>query len=538
MNATACDSDVIVVGAGPVGMTCAALLASYGVSVVALESQLVPEALPKAISIDDESLRTYQMAGIVDRIQSIVVPGTGTQYFDSNGRLLFKAVGPGVFRQGFPFKNPFAQPDLEATLRDVLEESQLVEVLYGSRVVGLDHCEDGVVLRAVESGREVEYRARFVIGADGGRSTIRQLLDVEMAGRSYSDNWLVADMLDDDHNQRCAMHFGDPARPYVIIPGLKRRCRYEFYLHPGEAEVGPVVDFSLIERLLAPHRRVEPGHIERAVVYRFNGLNALQWRVGRTFLMGDAAHMMPPFAGQGVNSGIRDATNLAWKMAAVVQGKAPEKLLESYEAERRPHTSQTIALSERLGRIVFTTRPAFAEVRDRRVRGILGSPQGRAYLEEMQYRPPMRLTTGAVYNPECEGVGAIIAQPRGFEMSTARVRMLDDVMGNGWSLLGVAVAATTWSRATEVVAQLAARPLQVVIDDILPESVPGVGEIVDVDGDLQAEFAMFRGKFLLVRPDRYLAAVWEPEQSGDVGRWISEELTVGATQSLVFSSNG
>lgn len=378
---------------GPgVGMTAAALLGARGVRVAVLETRPVTSAEPKAISIDDESLRTYADAGIIADILRIVSPGTGTKYFGRHGQPVFHARGPAPYRLGYPFKNPFAQPDLERTLAAALNASRSVELRFGTLVTGLDQCGDHVAVSiATGSGTET-VAARYVIGADGGRSAVRESLGITMTGRSYDEPWLVTDTLGDPHRQMYGMHLGIPERPTVIIPGKDGRCRYEFLLFPGEGVPGERPSQDLITKLLAPHREITPDQVERAVIYKFNGIVADQWRNGSVFLAGDAAHMMPPFAGQGLDSGLRDVANLCWKLSEALDGRLTGAALDSYEAERKPHARASVRLSERLGRVVMSTSPRMAESRDRIIAAALATPQRRAFFEEMRYRSYGRTT--------------------------------------------------------------------------------------------------------------------------------------------------
>ncbi|WP_020419190.1 bifunctional 3-(3-hydroxy-phenyl)propionate/3-hydroxycinnamic acid hydroxylase [Amycolatopsis sp. ATCC 39116] len=503
------DCEVAVVGAGPVGMTAAALLAARGVHVVVLEREPRTSDEPKAISIDDEALRVYQSAGLAGRLLRIIVPGTGTRYYDATGRPVFHAGSPWPFRHGYPFKNPFAQPDLERELHGHLVEAPGAEVRMSTTVTGLAGCPDGRTgLRCrQDDGTTSLVRARYVLGCDGGRSTVRELLGIGMTGRSHDEVWLVADVLGDHHDQRYGMHHGDPARPHVIVPGRDGRCRYEFLLHPGEGSPGQRPDFALVRRLLAPYRDITPGQVERAVNYRFNAVVADRWRDGAVFLLGDAAHMMPPFAGQGLNSGVRDAANLAWKIADVLAGRLGESALDTYETERRPHVEATVRLSARLGRVVMTTSPRLARQRDRLIGAAMRTEHGRAYFEHMRYRPPHVYTEGLLAG-EPGLAGRMIGQPRVFDTAAHRIRLLDEVLGTGWALLGVGVDP---GEAAALAGPLAPAVAEVAVDDRMP-STRGHRVLVDVDGGLDAELAGYRGRVVLLRPDRFVAAAWRPAE--------------------------
>ena len=510
--------DVAVVGAGPVGMTAAALLAARGVRVCVLERNATTSDEPKAISIDDEALRVFQWAGLAERVLRVIVPGTGTRYYDAAGRPAFQARSPHPYRLGHPFKNPFAQPDLERELAAHLREQPGVELLMATEVQRIGQRGAGAAVDAgagagvelhcrTAGGERHEVRARYLLGCDGGRSTVREQLGIGMTGRSFDEVWLVADVTGDPHDQRYGMHHGNPERPHVIVPGRGGRCRYEFLLHPEEGAAGEPPRFELIRALLAGYREITPDQVERAVNYRFHALVADRFRAGRAFLLGDAAHMMPPFAGQGLNSGIRDAANLAWKLADVLAGRLADTALDSYERERRPHAQATVALSARLGRTVMTTDRRLAARRDAVIAATLRTPDGRAYLEQMRYRPAQRYTAGLVLPAS---PGTPIGQPRAFDTTAHAVRPLDEPLGPGWALVGVGVPGAALEAAGARLAPLSPTVWQVPVDDRLPAEPGAFGVLVDVDGDLDAEFAPYRDRLVLLRPDRFVAASWLP----------------------------
>lgn len=500
-------TDVVVVGAGPVGMTAAALLAARGVGVTVLERNASTSDEPKAISIDDEALRTFQAAGLGTRLERIIVPGTGTRYYDAAGRAVFQARSGWPYRLGHPFKNPFAQPDLERELAEHLRGRAEVTLRMSTDVVSLDQDSAGVTLATADGET---FRARYVLGCDGGRSTVREQSGVRMSGRSFDDVWLVVDVLGDPHDERYGMHHGDPARPTVIVPGRGGRCRYEFLLHEGEGEAGARPPFELIARLLRPHRRITADQVERCVAYKFHALVAERFAHGRVFLLGDAAHMMPPFAGQGLNSGIRDAANLTWKIADVLAGRLDGTALATYDTERRPHSRATVALSVRLGRIVMTTDARLAERRDRVVERILREPEGRAYFEEMRYRPALRYLDGLVVPAPANGpaAGVPFGQPRVYDTGTGRTRMFDDVLGSGWALLGVDVPAAVLAGAAAQIWPLEPVVALVPGGDRLPRETGGVRVLVDLDGAVDREAEPYLGRVVLLRPDRVVAATW------------------------------
>jgi 3-(3-hydroxy-phenyl)propionate hydroxylase len=509
------DDVMVVVGGGPVGATAALLLAARGLRVHVVESGWGPSDEPKAISIDDESLRTYAQAGVLEELLRIIVPGIGTRYYGADGRPVFMACAPNPGAFGYPFKNPFAQPDLERVLHDAMSAHPAIRVSYGTRMVDALQDPEGVELTVDGPQNRDTIHAAYLLGADGGRSVTRGILGIQMTGRSHEDVWTVIDTLNDDHRERFGMHYGTPSRPHVIVPGLDGRCRYEFRLFAGEGEAGETPDLELIRELLAPYRSVERADVERVVNYRFHGLNADRYRVGRIFLLGDSAHMMPPFAGQGLNSGLRDAANLCWKLAEVVGGRLDESALDTYEAERRPHAAAMINLSERLGRIVMTTSLRVAEYRDHVIRQRLATPEGRDYFEHMRYRPQSEFRSGLILSGD--GAGMLIRQPRVFDMTRGAMVELDDVLGDGWAILGVDVDGSAWDAATTVGAHLGAVEVDLLIDGNIPARSTERRVVVDYDGSAERDFSGSAGCFVLVRPDRVAAAVWEPAASDRIG---------------------
>ncbi|WP_427918788.1 bifunctional 3-(3-hydroxy-phenyl)propionate/3-hydroxycinnamic acid hydroxylase [Streptomyces sp. cg40] len=516
------EPQVLVVGAGPVGLTAANLLGALGVRVLLVEQHTNTSDDAKAISLDDESLRTLQLAGLDQVVYPIIVPGTGTRYYGVGGRPLVHARGTGERRFGHPFKNPFAQPDLERVLRSALDRFPHVDVSFGTRLVELRQF-PGRVLATLASDDEVTQRieAAYVLGCDGGRSTVRDQLSIPMRGRSFPDDvWLVVDTVEDPHDERYGMHIGDPDRPLVIVPGREGRCRYEFRLRPDECAPGDVVSFGLVRDLLRPYRDIAPRQVERSVAYTFHALLADRLRDDRCFLLGDAAHMMPPFAGQGLNSGVRDAANLCWKVAEVLAGRAADALLDTYDTERRPHAQAMIELSVRLGRVVMTTDRGRALRRDLWVRAAMLSRHGRRYLTEMRYRPDTRVRAGAVALTDGPGrslTGTLLHQPVVLHGPAYTTTRLDDVLGSGWSLLGIGLSDDDW-QAVAVSGLPEARRVDVVLGDRAPRRRNGRAAVADADGTVEAYLAPLRGRLLLVRPDRLIAAVFTPSRVGDVTR--------------------
>lgn len=330
--------DVAIVGLGPTGATLANFCGRAGLRTLVIERSTAPTAHPRACHLDAEIARVFQQLGFEPRLRELLTVSAGMEYVDRSGRRLFTFEG---FERepllGWEEDHVFVQPELDAMLRDGLQRFPHVQVSLGADA---------------PATHELEQMARFVVACDGATSTVRDELGIHLIDLGYDQRWLVVDVMLHDGavpplppiiQQVC-----DPHRLATFVPSHGVHRRWEFQLAPDEAPPDPWP-------LLAAWG-VEPqhGHLVRAVSYRFHALVAAAWRSGNVFLAGDAAHQMPPFMGQGMCSGIRDAANLAWKLAEVIDGSSPDSLLDSYERERRPHVEAVTRLSIDAGSLLAT----------------------------------------------------------------------------------------------------------------------------------------------------------------------------------------
>jgi 3-(3-hydroxy-phenyl)propionate hydroxylase len=359
------DCDVIICGLGPVGQLLALLLGDLGVRTIAVEEALQPYNLPRAAVIDDEVLRIFQGVGLDEQVLADAQVQWTVTFLTSRGR------GIEAFRTqhgelGHPPLVSIHQPSMERTMVAALEQRGAVELRWGHRLEIVDRAAEHVTawLRPVGGGRAEPLTARYLVGCDGARSAVRSRLQVPFGGSTFEQRWLVVDALVDRPLAKVPHpHFvGDTRRPTVTLPMSPGRHRWEWMLHRGEDQA-PFLEPARIRELMTPWIAGEQVEVERAVVYTFHARTAARWRAGRVLLAGDAAHVMPPFVGQGFSSGARDAGNLAWKLDAVLRG-APERLLDSYEIERRPHVTGMQKLAVRWGGVVQTTHHGVGMVRD------------------------------------------------------------------------------------------------------------------------------------------------------------------------------
>jgi 3-(3-hydroxy-phenyl)propionate hydroxylase len=349
--------DVAIVGFGPVGATLAHLLGMQGIDTVVIERQPETWHLPRAVHFDDEIMRVFQWIGVADRLLPLLRVNVGMRFVDPAGNLLLDWPRPQEESAlGWHPSWRFHQPDLETVLREALKSRRSVEVRTNCEVMALTEEADHVRLDCADyaKGGTAEIRARYVVGCDGARSMVRRAIGSEMRDLGFHERWLVLDLVltrDKPELGDWSIQYCDPDRPatYVRGPGMRRRWEITVKDHETDAQVTaePAVR-ELLLRWLAP----DEATIERAAVYTFHSVIAEQWRRGRLMIAGDAAHQTPPFMGQGMCAGIRDAANLGWKLAEVLRGGPVDALLDSYQSERELNCEAFISTAVRLGRLI------------------------------------------------------------------------------------------------------------------------------------------------------------------------------------------
>lgn len=470
------DTQVLVVGFGPVGATLANLLGRDGVDVTVVELATDVYGLPRAAHFDAEIMRVFQSIGLADEILPATVPIPGMDVVAADGRLLLRFESRRISGvDGWPRSFMFHQPDLERALWRGVERFPSVTTLLGTEVVGLAPDDTGVTVttRAVATGDERVLRAGWVVGCDGARSFVRKTAGIALDDLEFDQPWLVLDTVlrdgaDPELPDR-AVQYCDPARPATFVPTSGPHRRWELMLLPGE-DPAVMEDPDTVAALLAPW--VEVGRdvdVIRSAVYRFHALVAERWRAGRLLLAGDACHQMPPFLGQGMCSGIRDVVNLAWKLRLVLDGLADDDLLDTYQPERDAHVRAITDLAVELGAIISTTDPDVAAARDAAMTG--GGPGA-----DPELPPP----PAVVAHGDHELVGRRWPQP---------TPGADARLGSGFALVG---------------------PLADVVD--VPPALGGwVRRVPDAGAPVTA----------LVRPDRVVAAAGDdPAMLSDAVRTV------------------
>jgi len=421
--------DVVLAGFGPTGATLATLLGRAGHRVRVVEREAEVYRLPRAVHFDHEVMRIFQSAGVAEAVLPHTAPISDYRFLNSERELLLGGdIGGPSSDQGWEVDYMFHQPSLERELRDAAEALPSVEVGYGGELAGVETRDDGAV--AIVRGPEGEERieARFVVGADGAASATRRAAGFELEDLGFDEPWVVVDLLGAKGLPDYCVQLCDPARPTTLVPGAHGFYRFEFMLRPDE---GPEMDRPAnVRRLVSAWLDPDSVEIVRAAVYRFHAVIARQWARGPVAIAGDAAHQTPPFLGQGMCAGIRDAANLAWKLDLLLGGRAGASLLDTYGSEREPHVRRFIDTAILLGRIICTQDPEMARVRDAQM--LADAKSSKRVVPSLPDLGPGCLQGGRAQAVHPR-VGRLAPQP--FVRTGGGEARLDDVTGPGFRLV-------------------------------------------------------------------------------------------------------
>ncbi|MDR5699430.1 bifunctional 3-(3-hydroxy-phenyl)propionate/3-hydroxycinnamic acid hydroxylase [Agromyces aerolatus] len=536
------EADVTIVGAGPVGLSIANLLGLRGVRVNVVEA--LPDLIdyPRGVGIDDESLRSIQTMGLIQDVLPHTTPNHIMRLVNGRGRILAE-IAPAAVEFGWSRRNAFVQPAVDRALYDGLSRFPHVAVDFDRRAAAIvDHGSHVDVTVHTGDHEEITYRSAYLVGADGGRSLTRKHLGVGFDGQSPSTRWIVIDMENDPLGAPNVFVGGDPRRPYVSLALPHALRRFEFMLFDDEPDE-LAADDAFIARLLAPHLpNPKQVAVLRRRVYTHHSRIASTFRQGRILLAGDAAHLMPVWQGQGWNSGMRDSTNLAWKLAAVVRGESEDALLDTYTVERRPHAKAMIDISVAFGRFIRPTNRLVAALRDSAASTLALVPSIKSYFVQMKYKPMPRYTRGVVVDPidhtpgaaraELRGKGLLtsfrsftgVPSPVGTQFIQPTVRTvegdevrLDDLIGYRWAVLvwGGDPHAHLSPEARELVRRLDAAVISLrPVTQLVGATSPGTVVAGDVDGRIKRWFDQRPTAALVLRPDRFIAAAGTAQNVG------------------------
>lgn len=491
--------DVAIIGYGPTGVTAANLLGQAGLKVVAIEREPSIYSRARAISTDEEVVRIWQQIGLAERLKQDMLTERPIDFVDASNKTMVSFSAP-VRGHGHPPQMFIYQPALEQVLRDGAERFDNVELILEREVVKFRQDADCVELMVADHKTDTfsRIRAKYVIAADGGSSGTRGLLGVGYEGKTYEDKWVVIDTKvlkrwpDVD---RLRFHC-NPARPAVDCPTPLDHHRWEFPVLPGE-DANRLTSDENVWKLLN-WQGVTEDHVEvlRAVVYSHHVRFADRWRVGRIFLAGDAAHAMPPWIGQGMAAGVRDAANLCWKLTAVIKGELSDSVLDSYQTERMPHVRDITNKAVFVGKMITERNPALATLRNPALRIVNSMPLVGKQFKDGNWVPAAHYPDGFFTNTKSGASGWKTIQPWVLAADGTRQR-LDDLLGQQWTVL-------YRSRTDGIAAWTAAGTNSV---QLVPGgSQPGPGRIVDIDNALTKWMKAKGAAVIAIRPDGFVYA--------------------------------
>ncbi len=498
--------DVIVVGFGPAGAVAAAMLGQRGHSTLVIDRMTGIYEKPRAIAIDHEILRHFDNMGIAEDVLPFVAPFTASQHFGAQGQLIRRIdMVPEPYPLGYTPSMVFTQPPVEKVLRSHAESLSNVTIELGVELIDIADTGNDVVatLRGAD-GVTRNVGARYAIGCDGASSTVRQIAGMKLEDLVFDEPWLVVDVEVNSSSlaklPETSAQFCDPSRPTSFIIGPKNHRRWEIMLLPGE-DAREMEKPENVWRLLSPWLSPQDGTLWRAASYRFHALVADDWRRGRIMIAGDAAHQQPPFIGQGMCQGLRDVSNLVWKLDRVIKGLSTENLLDSYTVERKRHVRSLTGKIKAIGQMICERDPALAAERDQRIIAEGGGKPPTITRQEIV--PP--LEEGLIGGERTPARGVLFPQPailaaHGGDRTTT---LLDHITGTGWRLVldGRKVSAPE-------VSELAQAAPEMTICVTVPASAAArpEGALVEKDGVLTGWFERHGTIGAIVRPDHYVYA--------------------------------
>jgi flavoprotein hydroxylase len=506
------DADVLIIGDGPVGQTLAVLLAQRGWQVAVVDKWPQPYTMSRAVAFDSEAARILAEAGIADYVANRTEPSGRYAWQNAGGQVLLDIPGTAHGWCSWPDSTSMYQPALEAALTARGRQIDNLRVLRGHEAVEVvDHGEHVELVSIDSRQRRHSHTARWLVGCDGANSFVRKHIDPPMRDLKFSRDWLICDVV--PHHQTVFepnnLQVCDPNRPRTAASAGPGHRRWEFMRLEGESLAELNTEQSVWRLLELFDIRPDNATLLRHAVYSFQARWAENWRSGRLLLAGDSAHVMPPFAGQGMCSGIRDAANLTWKLDLILRGLTDERLLDTYVAERSRHVQHAVRMSVDLGKVICQLDPVAAADRDTvmmaaRQRGVgTGSPKA----------PVHPLQCGVLYRGGAPSGGGLTGalSPQARLARGGRAALFDDVVGTGtFVLLGIDDARVHLDPAAlDFLKAIGARYVRVTGAD----EPPAPDALVDIDGVYLPYLERAGARAVLVRPDYYVyGQVSEPAE--------------------------
>jgi 3-(3-hydroxy-phenyl)propionate hydroxylase len=492
--------DVLISGLGPTGAVLAGLLGQRGLRVAVFDKSEDLFPLPRAVGLDHEAMRIVQELGISEEMTKIIDHYRPSEYLGMDGQLIKRLdTEPPPYRLGWEPNYVFNQPKFETAIRARLHQIPGITVYKNSEVTSVRQTSNKVKIKVkrLADSTEETYSARYLIACDGGSSPIRKSMGIELEDLGFNEPWLVVDARVPQHVSeklpQTQVQYCEAERPCTFVYCTDDHRRWEIMLNEDEYRTGDFPDEMLWPIL---QRWIQPGEVKfwRRAAYRFHGLIARQWRSSNVFLAGDAAHMTPPFMAQGMVQGLRDAHNLAWKLAHVIEGKAHTDLLDTYELERLPHVRSTTLKAIELGRVICERDPEKARVRDQKLREEQGGTVQTAYRQQMI----PGLTTGLIQTNNLSA-GKVFPQP--FIEIEGSACMLDDKVGSDYVFY---YDATNESLDLSQLKN-AAGPLSIHFVAITKNGPSDLKKVFSVNAPMIADWMRTHSaSTVLVRPDKYV----------------------------------
>ena len=509
------DYQAVVVGFGPAGAVATSLLGSHGIRTLTIDRLRTVYDKPRAIAIDHEILRLFDNLGVAERVLPHVAPFPASQHFGAEGQLIRRIdMVPEPYPLGYTPSMVFTQPPVEEALRDHAASYGCVEISLGTELLNLEQSETGVTLNLrSDDGQTRTVTADYVIACDGASSGVREQLGITLEDLVFDEPWLVVDVLVNEHAleklPQTAAQYCDPARPttFIIGPGYHRR--WEIMLLPDEDPremQQPEQVWKLLSKWLTPN----DATLWRAASYRFHALVAREWRRGRIFLAGDAAHQQPPFIGQGMCQGLRDVSNLIWKLDRVLKGQSGDALLDTYEEERSEHVRHLTTRIKAIGKVICERDPEAARERDARILAEGGGqPQT---ITRQEIVPPLQ--KGLLSSQDSKAIGTLFPQP--WVRTEAGRKLLDAVVGAGWRLIvdgrhSLDTSLSIWKKAEDLGLHVIKVGSSI---NASSGAVPNPHDaVIELDGVLARWFDAHGCHAAIVRPDHYVFGAASDEKS-------------------------
>lgn len=520
--------DVVIIGAGPSGLIAANLCGIYGLKTLLVERNSGISEIPKAILVDDETLRVVNKIGLINEVQQVITPGGGADYF-SDKMKPFASVRPTEKAFGYHPRNKIVQPIFENVLLEGIKRFSNIEICYSTELVNFEQTQNvKFTVLDKKTQEHKNFEASYMLGCDGGRSMVRKKLGIKLQevgkkknGSSFEEPWVIVDLKNDDIDTRHTSFYCNPPRPSMNAYTAFGQRRYEFMLLEGEDPEEMLKDEN-VAKLIQPFTTYKPENVVKKSVVVFNALVAEKFSDNRVILVGDSAHLTPPFAGQGLNSGVRDAFNIIWKIQLIVTGKADHTILESYEKERKKHVEAMIRLSVRMGSFILTSSPKRKAIRDLTFGALNVIPPLKRYVTEMRFKPKPICTSGLFINIQKPLVGEMIKQGVLLNDKSHAVA-LDDYLGAGFNLLKIssphdlsfpALDEATWS-------SLDLKKISIYPENFIARKTDGDIALTDANNS----FKDFQNKFILIRPDFYVMGIFSLEEYETFTEQLNQILT-------------